>query len=120
MKKMLLLAGLALGLSTTSFRSDAQVRVNINIGAPVTQQSWYGSDDDYYYMPQQDVYYNTQRRVYVYPEGGRWVYAPSLPQRYGGCSYSNTQYYRVRARAPFERNAYYRQQYASAYNLSSV
>ncbi len=107
------------GLSTIALRSDAQIRVNVNIGAPVAQQSWYGSDDDYYYMPQQDVYYNVQRRVYVYPEGGRWVYAPALPQRYGGYTYANAQYHRVRTRAPFERNAYYRQHYSSAYNNSS-
>lgn len=111
MKKLLLLAGLTLGLCS-ALRSDAQVRVNINVGGPVARQTWYGNDDDYYYMPQQNVYYNVQRRVYVYPERSGWMYAPVLPSRYGNCSYSNSRYYRVRARAPFDRNDYYRQQYA--------
>ena len=44
MKKIVLLAGLALSLFT-SLKSEAQVRVNIQIGAPVMQQSWYDYDD---------------------------------------------------------------------------
>jgi hypothetical protein len=115
MKKIVLLAGLAFGLCT-SFQSEAQVRVNIQIGAPVVQQSWYNNDDDYYFMPDQGVYYNVRRRVYVYPQGGSWVYANRLPSRYGNVTYGNSRYYRVRERAPFSRNDYYRRRYAVAYN----
>jgi len=115
MKKIVLLAGVALSLCT-SFKSEAQVRVNIQIGAPVAQQSWYANDDDYYYMPDQGVYYNVRRRVYVYPESGNWVYATRLPARYGHYTYSNSRYQRIRARAPFSRNEYYRNQYAVAHN----
>jgi hypothetical protein len=114
MKKIVLLASLALGLFT-SLKSEAQVRINVQIGAPVMQQTWYDYDDDYYYMPQQDVYYNVRRRVYVYPEGGTWVYAPALPGRYGNCSYSSVPYYRIHDRSPFNRADYYRRQYPSAY-----
>jgi hypothetical protein len=115
MKKIVLLAGLAFSLCT-SFKSEAQVRVNIQIGAPVVQQSWYNNDDDYYFMPDQGVYYNVRRRVYVFPQGGSWVYASHLPSRYGNVSYSNSRYYRVRERAPFNRDDYYRRRYAIAYN----
>ncbi len=115
MKKILLLAALSISLlGATS--ATAQVRVNINVGAPVARQSWYSYDDDYYYMPDQDCYYNVRRQVYVYLEGGGWVYAPALPQRYGGYNYNTVRSYRVRARAPFDRNDYYRRQYATAYN----
>ena len=114
MKKTVLLAGLALSLCT-SFKSEAQVRVNINIGTPVTQ-GWYANDDDYYYMPEQGVYYNVRRRAYVYPEGGGWMYANRLPPRSGDYCYANSHYQRVRARAPFYRNDYYRSQYGVAYN----
>jgi hypothetical protein len=113
MKKILLMAGVALTL--VCFRSEAQVRINVNIGAPVVRQSWYGYDDDYYYMPDQGVYYNVRRGCYVYPEGGTWVYGPSLPARYGNCSYNNVGYYRVHDRAPFMRHDYYTRQYPVAY-----
>lgn len=114
MKKILLLAGLALSL--ISFRSEAQVRISLNIGAPVVRQSWYGYDDDYYYMPDQGVYYNVRRGCYVYPEGGTWVYANVLPARYGNFSYNNVTYYHIHDRAPFMRHSYYSRQYAPAYH----
>jgi hypothetical protein len=110
MKKILMLAGLALCLGS-SFKSEAQVRINVQIGAPVIQQSWYDVDDDYYYMPDQGVYYNVRRQVYVYPYGGNWVYGPSLPSSYGGYTYRSGRYYRINGRAPFMRNDYYRGQY---------
>lgn len=110
MKKITLLAALAFSLFS-SLRSEAQVSINVQFGAPVVQQSWYDADDDYYYMPDQDCYYNVRRQVYVYPEGGRWVYANYLPARYGGYTWNSSRYYRVRERAPFNRNDYYRRQY---------
>lgn len=111
MKKLIILGGLALSLFT-DLQASAQVRVNINIGGPVAQQPWYGDDADYYYMPDQGVYYNVSRGMYVYPEGGRWMYAQSLPARYGGFRYNSGRYYRIHGRAPFERDSYYRRQYA--------
>jgi hypothetical protein len=110
MKKIVLLAGLAISLCS-SFSSKAQIHINVQIGAPVVRQTWYDYDDDYYYMPEQDVYYNVRRRVYVYPEGGTWVYASALPGRYNGCTYASVPYYHVRDRAPFNRPDYYRNQY---------
>lgn len=111
MKKIALLAGLLISLCS-AFRTEAQVRVNINIGAPVVHERWAAYDDDYYFMPGPGVYYNVRRKVYVYPEGGSWVYARTLPARYGGCTFANTRYYRIHDRAPFQRHAYYRGQYA--------
>src|SRR5688572_19073097 len=99
MKKILMLTGLALCLGS-SFSIEAQVRINVQIGAPVIQQSWYDVDDDYYYMPDQGVYYNVRRQVYVYPYGGNWVYGPSLPPSYGGYTYGSGRYYRINGRAP--------------------
>lgn len=112
MKKIFLLAGLALSLGA-AVKSDAQVRINVNIGAPmpVAQQSWYGSDADYYYMPDQGVYYNVNRRMYVWPNGGSWMCGPSLPRSYGACTWGNSRYYSFRGRSPFMRHDYYRNQY---------
>ncbi len=112
MKKTFLLAGLALSLGA-AVKTEAQVRINVNIGAPVPvmQQSWYGNDCDYYYMPDQGVYYNVNRRMYVWPNGGSWMCGPALPPSYGACTWGNSRYYAFRGRAPFMRNDYYRNQY---------
>jgi hypothetical protein len=115
MKKIALLAGLFISLCS-AFSTEAQVRVNINIGAPVMHERWAAYDNDYYYMPGPGVYYNVRRQVYVYPERGTWVYARRLPAHFGNCSFANTRYYRVHDRAPFQRHTYYRDQYRVAYH----
>ena len=114
MKKIVLLAGMVLSLGA-AVKSDAQVRVSLQIGQPVVQQSWYSRDNDYYYLPEQGVYYNVRRKVYVYPENGSWVYASRLPSRYGNYSYRSSRYVRVRDRSPFDRDNVYRQRYQSNY-----
>jgi hypothetical protein len=115
MKKIALLAGLAFSLFMST-SSQAQVRINVQIGAPVVQQSWYDYDDDYYYMPDVNAYYNVRRRVYVYQDNGAWCYGNNLPGRYNGYTYGSGRYVRVRERSPFSRNDYYRRQYATNYN----
>ncbi len=117
MKKVFLLAALALSFGATT-KSDAQVRINVNIGAPVpvAQQSWYGSDCDYYYLPDQGVYYNVNRRMYIWPNGGGWMSGPALPGSYGGCSWGNSRYYSFRGRSPFMRHDYYRNYYGGRGN----
>ena len=117
MKKLLLVSGIAFSLCAAFHNNaHAQVRLNLSFGVPVMQQPWYGYDDDYYYMPDQGVYYNVARGVYVYPEDGRWMYAGNLPPRYGGYSWNSGRYYRIRGRAPFERDGYYRRQYVQDYD----
>ncbi|MBS1614666.1 MAG: hypothetical protein JST06_00950 [Bacteroidetes bacterium] len=116
MKRIALLAGLLLSLCSAS-RTEAQVRVRINLGAPVASQNWFDQDQDYYFLPGPGVYYNVRRRVYVYPENGAWLYARRLPERFGACSFENTRYYRVRDYHPFWRHDYYRNQYRNdSYN----
>ncbi len=115
MKKIALLAAITFSLFA-GFRSEAKVNINIQVGAPVTQQSWYANDNDYYYMPQHGVYYNVRRDVYVYQESGRWLSARRLPARFGAISYRNTRYVQVRDRSPFNRDHEYRRRYAAASN----
>ncbi len=115
MKKTLLIAGLVVS-TFAGLKSQAQVRVNINIGTPVAQQSWYANDNDYYYIPEQGVYYNTRRNVYVYPENGGWYTASRLPERYGNVTYRNARYVRIHDRSPFNRDNDYRQRYHTSNN----
>ena len=86
MKKMLIGAALILGSFGLAQRSDAQIRVgvNINIG---DQPSWRSPGYDYveyYYLPDIETYYYVPRRQFVYLSNGRWVFSSNLPSRYRG------------------------------------
>lgn len=85
MKKLFILMGIAIGLLTTQ-TADAQIRVNANINIG-NQPAWgpVGYDHvDYYYMPDIDVYYSVPERRYIYLDGGKWLFATTLPSRYRG------------------------------------
>lgn len=63
-------------------KTEAQVRVNINIGS---QPQWGPSGYDYveyYYLPDIETYYYVPTRQFIYLSGGNWVFATSLPARY--------------------------------------
>ncbi|HLS96609.1 hypothetical protein BC792_11047 [Sphingobacterium allocomposti] len=80
--KRFFFALILIGLLTTVNRAEAQVSVNINIGA---QPMWGPVGHDYvryYYLPEIDVYYDVPRRRYTYYHGNRWVTRASLPSRY--------------------------------------
>lgn len=111
MKKIALIA--ALGFSLLSgFRSDARVNINVSFGVPVAQQPWYGSDNDYIYMPDQGVYFNTRQRMYIFQDGGRWFTAQRLPARFGNVSYRSVRTVRMNGFKPFERDFDNRRRYA--------
>jgi hypothetical protein len=115
MKQKIKFTGLLLSvfMSITAF---GQVNVNINLGKPVAQEQWYGTDNNYYYLPEQGVYYNVSRRVYVYPDGGNWLYAKKLPSRYGSYSYRSSKYVVIRERSPFVRDNEIKTRYANGNN----
>ena len=81
MKKFILILTLIAG--TAIYKSaEAQVSVNINIGA---QPVWgpVGYDyAEYYYLPDIECYYYVPRRQFIYMSNGRWEFSYSLPYRY--------------------------------------
>jgi len=86
MKKVLIIAGLLIGSFAVVQKSEAQVRVgvNINIG---DQPAWRAPGYDYveyYYLPDIESYYYVPRHQFVYLSNGRWVFSASLPSRYRG------------------------------------
>ncbi|HEV7781565.1 MAG TPA: hypothetical protein VGO58_09875 [Chitinophagaceae bacterium] len=86
MKKMLIGAALILGSFGLAQRSEAQIRlgVNINIG---DQPSWRVPGHDYveyYYLPDIETYYYVPRHQFVYLSNGRWVFSYNLPPRHRG------------------------------------
>lgn len=63
---------------------------------------------DYYYLPDIQAYYYVPQRQFIYQEGGRWVFAASLPDR---CrSYDLYRGYKVVVNEPrpYLRNDVYR------------
>lgn len=111
MKKIILALAL---LATTGAitESQAQIRVNINIG---TQPLWGPTGYDYaqyYYMPEVGVYYDVTNRVYYYPSGRRWVSTAVLPARFGRVNLFSTYKVVLNENRPWLRDGAIRAQYA--------
>jgi len=82
-------------------RSQAQLRVNVNIG---NQPAWApeGYDDaQYYYIPDMDMYYDVPAHQFVYQRNRRWVRTAVLPS-----SYQRYDLYRVHKVPINQRDAY--------------
>jgi len=94
--------------------TEAQIRINVNIGS---QPVWgpVGYDyADYYYIPDIDVYYSVPRHQYIYQQRGRWVFSRSLPPQYR--NYDLYRGYKVVINddpRPYIHHQTYREKYAS-------
>ncbi|SKA12949.1 hypothetical protein [Sediminibacterium ginsengisoli] len=116
MKKLILPVVLLASVLLSYNDSKAQVRlnVNVNIGRP----AWGVPGDyvgDYYYMPEIDTYYYIPERQFIYLDGGRWIFASSLP-----VAYRNYDLYRgykvvVNEPRPYLRGNIYRERYNKYY-----
>ena len=99
-------------VSASTFKSTAQISVNINLGS---QPAWgpAGYDYvDYYYMPAIETYYYVPTRQFIYLNNGNWIYANSLPSRYK--SYNLYSGYKVviNEPKPYLRHSTYQVKYA--------
>jgi len=91
MKKVLISALFVFTTFVFSNRSDAQVKVNVNINIG-DQPEWGPAGYDYaeyYYLPDIETYYYVPRRQFVYLNGGRWIFSPGLPPRYANYNLYN-------------------------------
>ncbi len=84
MKKIILVSTILFTLISLTQKTQAQVRVgvNINIGS---QPVWgpVGYDyAEYYYLPDIDAYYYVPRHQFIYLSNGRWIFSAALPVRY--------------------------------------
>ncbi|MVN21964.1 hypothetical protein [Mucilaginibacter arboris] len=85
MKKVILrtILGTALVFSLHA-GAQAQLSLSINIGRqPAWGPTGY-NHVDYYYLPDIESYYDVSTGQYIYQDGGRWIFANSLPPRYRG------------------------------------
>ena len=81
----LLLAAILLFTAST----QAQISVNVNLGA---QPQWGPSGYnhvDYYYLPDVGAYYNVPKKQFIYLNDGKWQFSNSLPSRYSNYNLYN-------------------------------
>lgn len=96
-----------------SHETKAQVSINANIN--IGQQPLWGPVGhryvDYYYMPDIDVYYDVPQARFVYFDGGRWLFAASLPSRYGNYNLYGGYKVVINERDPWLRDDVYKVKY---------
>ncbi|MFI5124564.1 MAG: hypothetical protein ACHQDF_04505 [Chitinophagales bacterium] len=83
MKKIILSAAF-FGAMLVFNQAQAQpgISVQIQVGtAPAWIPSGY-NNADYYYLPDIQTYYYVPQRQFIYMDGGRWMFAASLPAYY--------------------------------------
>jgi hypothetical protein len=98
MNKKILITCLLGFITLFAGTSNAQVSLNVNIGAqPLWGPVGY-EQANYYYLPDIDTYYNVPTRQYVYLQNGGWVFSNSLPYRHR--SYNLYNGYKVVMNSP--------------------
>ncbi|MDP3431769.1 MAG: hypothetical protein Q8T04_02225 [Bacteroidota bacterium] len=61
---------------------QAQISVNVNLGAPPMWGPAGYTDVQYYYLPDVEAYYDVPSSQFIYFSGGTWVHRTYLPSRY--------------------------------------
>jgi hypothetical protein len=61
---------------------QAQVSVNVNLGAPPLWGPVGYSEAQYYYLPEVESYYDVRNARFIYYERGAWVHRRYLPVQY--------------------------------------
>jgi hypothetical protein len=112
MKKLTLMFTIAI-VAATLQTANAQVSLNINIGA---QPNWGPRGYDYveyYYMPEVNSYYHVPSKRYVYLNGNSWVHRKSLPKAYRHVNLYNTRKVVINQPQAYLRHDVYRTRYVS-------
>jgi hypothetical protein len=122
MKKLFIISAILGIVALTANQSNAQVSINVNIGAQPTWVPAGYRNVDYYYLPEVQSYYYVPQRQFVYLNGNRWTRSRYLPVRYRGYDlhhgrkivmYGNSPYrnFRTHRVTYVSRNNYYRSSY---------
>jgi hypothetical protein len=108
--------GMTLFLATVL---QAQVSVNVNIGAPPAWGPAGYTDVQYYYLPDVEAYYDVHSSMFIYMMGGLWVHRTYLPGRYknydlyGGYKVVMRDYH---GNKPYSNFREYQHKYARGYH----
>jgi hypothetical protein len=98
---------------------QAQVSVNVNIGAPPMWGPVGYSNVQYYYLPDVEAYYDVPSSMFIYQSGGVWIHRTYLPVRYRNYDLYNgykvvmTDYH---GNKPYYRHNDYKVRYAKGYH----
>lgn len=98
---------------------QAQISVNVNLGAP-PQWGPAGYDNvKYYYLPDVEAYYDVPSSMFIYYNGVSWVHRSYLPSRYR--NYDLYSGYKVvmsdyRGNTPYRNFRVHKKQYAKGYH----
>jgi len=65
-----------------AYTGQAQISVNVNLGAPPQWGPAGYNDVQYYYLPDVEAYYDVPSSKFIYYSGGTWVRRASHPSRY--------------------------------------
>ena len=111
----LIVIGIVLFLASTA---QAQVSVNVNIGAPPMWGPVGYTDVQYYYLPDVEAYYDIPSSMFIYYDRGAWIHRSYLPARYR--NYDLYRGYKVvmtdyRGKAPYTHFKEYKVKYAKGY-----
>lgn len=108
---------LGIGLIFAS-EAQAQISVNVNLGAPPQWGPSGYSNARYYYLPDVDAYYDVQKSNFIYIAGNSWVHRAQLPAHYRNYDLYNG--YKVvltdyRGNAPYGLYKQHKVKYAKGY-----
>ncbi|MBW8332920.1 MAG: hypothetical protein K0M40_12930 [Prolixibacteraceae bacterium] len=97
---------------------QAQISVNVNLGAPPMWGPAGYTDVQYYYLPDVEAYYDVPSSQFIYFSGGTWVHRAYLPSRYRNYDLYNG--YKVvmtdyRGNAPYAHFKEHKVKYAKGY-----
>lgn len=101
-------------MTASLYQAGAQVKVNLNVNIG-NQPAWgpTGYDHaDFYYLPDADCYYDINAQQFVYSDNGRWVYARTLPPRYGNVDLYKSYKVVINEPKPYMHADVYRKKYA--------
>jgi len=99
--------------------SQAQVAVNVNVGAPPMWGPVGYSGVQYYYLPDVEAYYDVPSSMFIYQSGGAWIHRSYLPVRYrhydlySGYKVVMTDYH---GKTPYYHHNDYKRKYAKGYH----
>ena len=101
---------------------QAQISVNVNLGAPPLWGPAGYTDVQYYYLPDVEAYYDVPSSQFIYFSGGTWVHRTYLPSRYRNYDLYNG--YKVvmtdyRGNAPYSFFKEHKVKYAKGYKGSA-
>ncbi|WP_231424349.1 MULTISPECIES: hypothetical protein [Pedobacter] len=117
MKKLLIISAIVGIVALTSNQSNAQVSLNVNIGA---QPAWVPvgyQNVNYYYLPEVQSYYYVPQRQFVYLNGNRWTRSRHLPVRYRGYNLSHGRKVVVYGNNPYRSYNTHRVRYSNHKNV---